>query len=115
MEHDAAVIAIKALLGGTMVTLFAVIGHLLRPKWFAGLFAAAPSVAVASLAVTVVDKGHHDAALAAYAMVFGAVGFVAFSTCVRPLLTKTNALAASSISCVIWIVVAVGSYLLVVG
>jgi len=115
VEHDAAVIAIKALLGGTMVTVFAVIGHLLRPKWFAGLFAAAPSVAVASLAVTVVDKGHHDAALAAYAMVFGAVGFVAFSTCVRPLLTKTNALAASSISCVIWIVVAVGSYLLVVG
>ena len=83
MEHDAAVIAIKALLGGTMVTAFAVVGHLLRPKWFAGLFAAAPSVAVASLAVTVVDKGHHDAALAAYAMVFGAAGFVAFSV-VRP-------------------------------
>ena len=40
-------------------------------------------------------------------MVFGAAGFVAFSVCVRPLLTKTNALAASSISCVIWIVVAV--------
>jgi hypothetical protein len=65
--------------------------------------------------VTVVDKGHHDAALAAYAMVFGAIGFVAFSTCVRPLLTKTGAMAASSISCVIWVVVAVGSYFLVVG
>jgi hypothetical protein len=115
VEHDAAVIAIKAVLGGTMVTTFAVVGHILRPKWFAGLFGAAPSVAVASLAVTVVDKGHHDAALAAYAMVFGAAGFVAFSACVRPLLTKTNALAASSISCLIWVAVAVGSYLLVVG
>ena len=61
MEHDAAVIAIKALLGGSMVTAFAVIGHVLRPKWFAGLFAAAPSVAVASLAVTVIDKGHRYA------------------------------------------------------
>jgi hypothetical protein len=115
VEHDAAVIAIKAVLGGTMVTAFAVVGHILRPKWFAGLFGAAPSVAVASLAVTVVDKGHHDAALAAYAMVFGAAGFVAFSACVRPLLTKTNALAASSVSCLIWVAVVVGSYLLVVG
>ena len=98
-----------------MVTAFAVVGHILRPKWFAGLFGAAPSVAVASLAVTLVDKGHHDAALAAYAMVFGAAGFVAFSACVRPLLTKTNALAASSVSCLIWVAVVVGSYLLVVG
>jgi len=98
-----------------MVTAFAVVGHILRPKWFAGLFGAAPSVAVASLAVTVVDKGHHDAALAAYAMVFGAAGFVAFSACIRPLLTKTNALAASSVSCLIWVAVVVGSYLLVIG
>lgn len=115
MGHDVAVVAIKALLGGTMVTFFAVVGRVLRPKWFAGLFAAAPSVAVASLAVTVVDKGHHDAAVAAYAMVFGAIGFVAFSICVRPLLAKTRATAATSISCAIWVAVAVGGYLLVVG
>ena len=62
-----------------MVTAFAVVGHLLRPKWFAGLFGAAPSVAVAILAVTMVDKGHDDAALAAYAMLFGVAGFVAFT------------------------------------
>lgn len=98
-----------------MVTAFAVVGHLLRPKWFAGLFGAAPSVAVASLAVTVVDRGHHDAALAAYAMLFGVAGFVAFSACVRTLLTRANALAASSLSCVIWVLVALGTYLLVVG
>ena len=97
-----------------MVTVFAVVGHLLRPKWFAGLFGAAPSVAVASLAVTVVDKGHHDAALAGYAMLFGVAGFVAFSACVRPLLTKVHAVTASSISCLVWILVAVGGYLLVV-
>ncbi len=67
------------------------------------------------MAVTVVDKGHQDAALAAYAMLFGVAGFVAFSACVRPLLTRTDALAASSLSCVIWVLVAVGTYLLVVG
>ncbi len=115
MAHDAVVIAVKALFGGALVTAFAVVGHILRPKWFAGLFGAAPSVAVASLAVTVVDKGHHDAALAAYAMLFGAAGFVAFSASVRPLLTRVQAVTATSISCLVWVLVAVGGYFLVVG
>lgn len=115
MARDAMVVAIKALLGGTMVMLFTVVGHVLRPKWFAGLFGAAPSVAVASLAVTVVDKGHHDAALAGYAMLFGAAGFTAFSVCVRPLLTKVHTVTATSISCFVWVLVAVGGYLLMVG
>ncbi len=99
-----------------MVVAFALIGHLLRPKWFAGLFGAAPSIAVASLAVTVLDKGHHDAALAAYGMLFGAAGFVAFSASVLPLLTtRVHAVVASSLSCLVWVIVAVGGYLLVVG
>lgn len=115
MADDAAVVLIKALLGGTIVALFAVAGHVLRPKWFAGLFSAAPAVAVASLAVTVVDEGHHDAVSAGYAMLFGAAGFVAFSACVRPLLTKFHAVVATSISCLVWVIVAVGGYLLVVG
>jgi hypothetical protein len=37
--HDAAVIAIKAFLGGTMVTAFAVVGHVLRPKSISTVFA----------------------------------------------------------------------------
>ena len=115
MAQDAAVIAIKALLGGTVVTVFAVVGPLLRPKWFAGLFGAAPSVAVASLAITVVDKGRHDAALAGYAMLYGAAGFVAFSIYVLPLLTKVHAVAATSVSCLVWILGAARGYLLVVG
>lgn len=114
MPHDIMVIAIKAFFGGTMVVLFAVVGHVLRPKWFAGLFGAAPSVAIASLGVTVIDKGHHDASLAAYGMLFGVAGFVAFSGSVRPLLARTNAAVASSLSCFVWALVAVGSYLLVV-
>jgi uncharacterized membrane protein (GlpM family) len=115
MTRDAAVVVIKALIGGTMVTLFAVIGHVLRPKWFAGLFGAAPSVAVASLAVTVVDKGRHDASIAAFGMLFGAAGFVVFSACVRPMLARTHAIVATSLCCVVWVVVAIGSYLWAVG
>jgi hypothetical protein len=115
MAQDAAVIAIKAVVGGTMVASFALVGHVLRPKWFAGLFAAAPSVAIASLAVTVADKGNSYAATAGYAMLFGAAGFVAFSMCVRPLLTVAPPVAAASLGCLVWILVGVGSYLMVVG
>ena len=36
------------LIGGAVVSLFATAGHILRPKGFAGLFSAAPSVARAA-------------------------------------------------------------------
>ena len=40
---------IRFLVGGLVVSLFAVAGDVLRPKSFAGLFGAAPSVALATL------------------------------------------------------------------
>jgi hypothetical protein len=42
-------IFIRFLVGGAVVSVFAVIGDLLKPKSFAGLFGAAPSVALATL------------------------------------------------------------------
>src|SRR5205807_3388129 len=51
------VFAVKAVIGGLAVLGFSVIGEAARPKRFAGLFAAAPSVALASLAITVLSKG----------------------------------------------------------
>jgi hypothetical protein len=76
---EVGVVALKGLFGGLLVAAFAVLGHLLRPKWFAGPFVAAPSVAIASVAVTTVDKGHQTAALAAFGMLFGVLGAVALS------------------------------------
>jgi hypothetical protein len=49
----------RFLIGGVAVSLFAVLGDLLRPKSFAGLFGAAPSVALATLGVAL---GLHFAA-----------------------------------------------------
>jgi hypothetical protein len=40
----------RFLIGGFVVSAFALLGDLLRPKSFAGLFGAAPSVALATLA-----------------------------------------------------------------
>jgi uncharacterized membrane protein (GlpM family) len=110
---DAGVVVVKAVAGGTLVVAFALLGQGLRPKMFAGLFAAAPSIALASLIITVIDKGDHDASEAALGMMFGAAGFVVFAALVHPLLVRTrvHAVLASAVSITAWLVVAVGGYL----
>jgi len=111
--REVLVVLVKAIAGGTFVLLFALLGQVLQPKWFSGLFSAAPSVAVAGLIITVVDKGDHEASLSAIGMMFGAVGFVVFAICVRALLVRHSALVAAALACVAWLVAAIGGYLLV--
>jgi hypothetical protein len=43
---------IRFMIGGIFVSVFAVLGDVLKPKRFAGLFGAAPSVALATLILT---------------------------------------------------------------
>ena len=43
--------------GGLIVSLFVALGDVLKPKSFAGLFAAAPSVALAALGLTIAADG----------------------------------------------------------
>jgi uncharacterized membrane protein (GlpM family) len=45
-------IVIRFLIGGLVVSIFAMISDALRPKSFAGLFGAAPSIALATLGLT---------------------------------------------------------------
>jgi hypothetical protein len=40
---------VRFIVGGFLVSLFAIIGDVVRPKSFAGLFGAAPSIALATL------------------------------------------------------------------
>lgn len=95
--------------------LFALLGEVVRPKRLAGLFSAAPSIAIAGLVVTVVASGDVPASHAAFTMMLGAAGFVGFSATVRVLLRRFRALPASAAGCVVWIAVAVGGYLLAFG
>jgi uncharacterized membrane protein (GlpM family) len=69
----------RFLVGGFIVSLFAVIGDVLRPRGFAGLFGAAPSVALATLALTVVAEGRAYAALEARSMIVGAAAFCLYT------------------------------------
>jgi hypothetical protein len=88
-----------------------------RPKGFAGLFGAAPSVALAMLGLTIME---HDAPYAAEegrAMVFGAVALMAYSIIVCQLLLRTGigALQATALAFVVRLFVAFGLYSLTGG
>ena len=48
---------IRFLIGGLFVSAFAVLGDSLKPKSFDGLFGAAPSVALATLVLTIHSQG----------------------------------------------------------
>ena len=44
-------------IGGLIVSFFAVLAEMFRPKSFAGLFGAAPSIALATLGLTIASHG----------------------------------------------------------
>jgi hypothetical protein len=44
---------IRFLVGGAVVSAFSMLGDVLKPKSFAGLFGAAPSVALATLGIAI--------------------------------------------------------------
>ncbi len=108
---------LRFVVGGLVVSLFALLGDLLRPKSFAGLFGAAPSVALATLGIAVVEHGSDYAAIESRSMMCGAVALAAYSVFVCHLLMRTQvrALTATLVAFVIWLVVAFGLQALVTG
>jgi hypothetical protein len=64
---------LRFLIGGTVVSLFAILGDVLRPRSFAGLFGAAPSIALATLGLTIHHEGKLYAATEARSMIAGAI------------------------------------------
>src|ERR1035438_7664553 len=88
------VILFRFLIGGVAISLFAVLGDLFKPKSFAGLFGAAPSVALATLGLTVASDGKHYAATEATSMMAGALAFVLYASCVSWILMRLKSKAA---------------------
>jgi hypothetical protein len=101
---------VRFLVGGLAVSAFAVIGDMLRPKSFAGLFSAAPSIALATLAIAIFKHGASYAATQTEAMVLGAVAFLLYSIVVCQLLMRLrwNALPASLAAIAVWLATALG-------
>jgi hypothetical protein len=81
-------LALRFFVGGFFVSIFAVLAEIFRPKTFAGLFGAAPSVALATIGITIYDKGNAYAALEARSMVFGAIAFLLYASTASWLLMR---------------------------
>jgi Protein of unknown function (DUF3147) len=103
-------IAFRFLIGGLAVSAFATLGDVLKPKSFAGLFGAAPSVAIATLALAVSLHGPRYAAVESSAMVAGAAAFLLYSGAVATIIRRfhVSVLLTSIILLPVWFVTAFG-------
>lgn len=107
---DVVLIGIRVLAGGALVAGFAVLGDTLKPKMFAGLFSAAPSVATASLLVSGLAMGPAKDASYASGMIAGAIGLVFYSVAAALLVKHLQAVAGSILAWVAWLVPAAIAY-----
>jgi hypothetical protein len=86
-------IVLRFFVGGIVVCSFAMIGDILKPRSFAGLFGAAPSVALATLALTAASEGRLYAAAEARSMIAGAIAFFAYASIVSWILMRGRSAA----------------------
>jgi hypothetical protein len=105
----------RFIIGGFIVSLFAALGDVLKPKSFAGLFGAAPSVALATLGLTISSEGAIYAATEARSMIAGAVGFCLYALVCSRLMTREHIHAtwATSSALIVWMICTFGLWALI--
>jgi hypothetical protein len=101
---------LRFMIGGLFVSTFAVLGTILRPKSFAGLFGAAPSIALATLLLTIHYQGVTFAAVEARSMIFGAIAFFVYACVVRYSIMRFGLPASivAAVGILVWLGVALG-------
>jgi hypothetical protein len=107
----------RFLVGGIVVSTFSALGDVLKPKSFAGLFGAAPSIALATLALTIAKEGVLYTSVEARSMLVGAVALGVYSYFVMKVMAhhKRSAVLVSISLLPVWFVVAFGLYVVVFG
>lgn len=100
---------LRFMVGGAVVCVFAALGDVLKPKSFAGLFAAAPSIAMATLAITIAKRGGEYASMEGVTMIAGAVALNCYCGLTSWLLMRKrwHALPASLWALILWLAVSV--------
>ena len=95
---------IRFFAGAFLVSLFSCLGDVLRPKTFAGLFGAAPSIAIATLLITYVTKGATVVVTEARSMVIGGAAMAAYSfaTCQLIKRYELTGLQATLVAALVW-------------
>lgn len=109
-------IIVRFLIGGLIVSAFSLVSDLLKPKTFAGLFGAAPSVALATLALTVMTEGKQYAAIEGRSMILGAIALFgyALALCHIQLRFRSSALPVALVLLIFWIGIATGLWYVMV-
>jgi hypothetical protein len=105
----------RFVVGGLIVSAFASFGDVVKPKSFAGLFAAAPSVALATLGLTAVTDGKFYAAAEGRSMIAAAIALFLYATVAMRLIMKYSLHAGLAAICAIpvWFVCGLGLWLAV--
>ena len=100
----------RFIVGGLVVTAFSALGDILKPKSFAGLFGAAPSVALATLALTIETEGAAYAATEAKSMIAGAFAMSVYASLVLWIMFKykASALVVSTSLITAWLATSFG-------
>lgn len=108
---------IRFLIGGFVVSIFSVISDVLKPKTFAGLFGAAPSVALASLGLTVLIQGPATAVTEARSMMLGVAALFIYAFVMSRIMLRYRppALPVFLSGLLLWLGAAVGLWYVVLG
>ena len=72
-------LTVRFVVGGAIVSFFAALAEVYRPKSFAGLFGAAPSVALTTIGIAIAQHSKSYAAIEAKSMIFGAIAFLIYA------------------------------------
>lgn len=99
---------VRFLIGGFVVSAFAVLGDMFRPKSFAGLFGAAPSIALATLTLVIIKDGRDYASVEARSMIIGAIALGCYCQLVSFVMMRLKwpTVLVTTLSIVLWFLVA---------
>jgi uncharacterized membrane protein (GlpM family) len=88
MHNTALDLLARFCIGGAVVILFSVIGDVLKPKSLGGIFAAAPTIALATICLTARQHGASYVSLEARSMIGGALAFFLYACVVSFVLMR---------------------------
>jgi hypothetical protein len=107
-------ILLRFFIGGTVVCIFSLLSDLFKPRRFAGLFGAAPSVALATIGLTVASQGKLYAVTETRSMVGGAVAMLVYALSVAYTVFrfKTSPLWTTLPLLVVWFGISFGVWII---
>jgi len=103
-------LGLRFLIGGVIVSLFALLGDLFKPKSFAGLFSAAPSIALATLGLAFLKHDGNYVSLEGRSMLIGAFALLGSSYLISYLMMRRqwHSLVVGAIAILLWFGTAFG-------